>query len=94
MVSHFFRALTECRDPPGEEGEQGLELPEAWGAMEPTDRVMLPSLPAAEYDSTEEKEREIHVLVIQILRLLSPTKLMDGSHRFSCWLFPLNTLEL
>ena len=51
LVSHFFRALTERREPRGEEGEQGLELPEAWGGMEPTEGVMLPSLLATEYDS-------------------------------------------
>lgn len=58
MVSHFLRALTGCRDPPDEECEQGLELPEAWWGTEPTDGGMLPSLPATEYDSAAEGEKE------------------------------------
>lgn len=56
MVSHFLRALTGCRDP-DKECEQGLELPEAWWGMEPTDGGILPSLPATEYDSAAERER-------------------------------------
>lgn len=58
MVSHFLRALTGCRDPPDEECEQGLELPEAWWGTEPTDGGIPPSLPATEYDSAAEREKE------------------------------------
>lgn len=46
-MSHFFKALTGCRDLP----EPGLELPEArWGA-EPSARLMVLSTVATEYDS-------------------------------------------
>lgn len=44
LVSHFFRVLTERREP----GEFGAELPEVWGGREATEVEMLPSLPAAE----------------------------------------------
>ena len=54
LVSHFFRVLTERR----EAGELGAELLEAWGAREATEVEMLPSLPAAEYESGgRERER-------------------------------------
>lgn len=59
MVSHFFRALTGCRDPPDEACEQGLELPEAWWGTEPTVGAILLSLHAAtEYDSAAGRGRE------------------------------------
>lgn len=48
LVSHFFSVLTERREP----GEFGAELPDAWGGKEATDVEILPSLPAAEYEST------------------------------------------
>ncbi len=56
LVSHFFRVLTERREP----GEFGAELPEAWGGREATEVEILPSLPAAEYESvqTERGKRE------------------------------------
>lgn len=47
LVSHFFRVLTERREP----GEFGAELPDAWGGKEATDVEILPSLPAAVYES-------------------------------------------
>ncbi len=53
-----MRALTGCRDPPDEECEQGLELPEAWWGTEPNVGGMLPSLPATEYDSVAERQRK------------------------------------
>lgn len=58
LVSHFLRALTGCRDPPDEENEQGLELPEAWWGTGPTDGVILPVLTATEYDSAAERGRK------------------------------------
>ena len=49
-MSHFLRALTGCRVPPGEGRE--LEEPGAWWAMEPADALELPSpLAAREYGS-------------------------------------------
>lgn len=57
-MSHFFRVLTGCRDPPDEECEQGLELPEAWWGTEPTDGVIMPSPPATEYDSAADSKEE------------------------------------
>lgn len=47
LVSHFFSVLTERREP----GEFGAELPDAWGGKEATDVEILPSLPAAVYES-------------------------------------------
>lgn len=48
--------LTERREP----GEFGAELPEACGGREATEVEILPSLPAAEYESvqTERVKRE------------------------------------
>lgn len=50
FVSHFFRVLTERLEP----GELGAELPDACGGRDTTEVEMLPSLPAAEYESREE----------------------------------------
>lgn len=61
-----MRALTGCRDP-DKECEQGLELPEAWWGMEPTDGGILPSLPATEYDSAAERERRKGIKVQQLI---------------------------
>lgn len=47
LVSHFFSVLTERLDP----GELGAELPDACGGSDTTEVEMLPSLPAAEYES-------------------------------------------
>lgn len=49
FVSHFFNVLTERLDP----GELGAELPDACGGSDTTEVEMLPSLPAAEYESGE-----------------------------------------
>ena len=54
FVSHFFRVLTERLEP----GELGAELPDGCGGSEATEVEMLPSLPAAEYESGENTERE------------------------------------
>lgn len=51
FVSHFFRVLTERLEP----GELGAELPDACGGSDATEVEMLPSLPAAEYESVEKK---------------------------------------
>lgn len=59
FVSHFFRVLTERLEP----GELGAELPDAWGGKDTTEVEMLPSLPAAEYESVEEKTDFIGLLV-------------------------------
>lgn len=48
LASHFLRALTGCRDPPDEECEQRLELPERRRGTEPEDGGMLTSLQATE----------------------------------------------
>lgn len=56
-MSHFFRVLTERLEP----GELGAELPDACGGSDATEVEMLPSLPAAEYESGEKetgRERE------------------------------------
>lgn len=45
--------LTECLEP----GELGAELPDACGGSDATEVEMLPSLPAAEYESGERKRR-------------------------------------
>lgn len=47
FVSHFFRVLTERL----ELGELGAELPDGCGGSDATEVEMLPSLPAAEYES-------------------------------------------
>lgn len=47
FVSHFFKVLTERLEP----GELGAELPDACGGNDATEVEMLPSLPAAEYES-------------------------------------------
>lgn len=47
FVSHFLSVLTERLEP----GELGAELPDAWGGSDATEVEMLPSLPAAEYES-------------------------------------------
>lgn len=46
--------LTERLEP----GELGAELPDACGGSEATEVEMLPSLPAAEYESGERKKKE------------------------------------
>lgn len=46
-MSHFLSVLTERLEP----GELGAELPDAWGGSDATEVEMLPSLPAAEYES-------------------------------------------
>lgn len=51
FVSHFFKVLTERLEP----GELGAELPDACGGSDTTEVEMLPSLPAAEYESRERK---------------------------------------
>lgn len=51
LVSHFFSVLTERLDP----GELGAELPDACGGSDTTEVEMLPSLPAAEYESGDER---------------------------------------
>lgn len=48
-MSHFLRVLTERLEP----GELGAELPDACGGSDATEVEMLPSLPAAEYESEE-----------------------------------------
>lgn len=50
-MSHFFKVLTERLEP----GELGAELPDACGGSDATDVEMLPSLPAAEYESGAER---------------------------------------
>ena len=45
--------LTERLEP----GELGAELPDACGGSDATEVEMLPSLPAAEYESGERKRR-------------------------------------
>jgi len=52
FVSHFFSVLTERLEP----GELGAELPDAWGGRDATEVEMLPSLPAAEYESEEKRQ--------------------------------------
>lgn len=52
-MSHFFKVLTERLEP----GELGAELPDACGGSDTTEVEMLPSLPAAEYESRE-RQRE------------------------------------
>lgn len=52
LVSHFFKVLTECLEP----GELGAELPDGCGGSDTTEVEMLPSLPAAEYESGERKK--------------------------------------
>lgn len=54
LVSHFFRVLTERLEP----GELGAELPDACGGSDATEVEMLPSLPAAEYESGENRQGE------------------------------------
>lgn len=54
LVSHFVRALTERL----ELGELGAELPEGCGGSDATEVEMLPSLPAAEYESAERTRAE------------------------------------
>lgn len=54
FVSHFFRVLTECLEP----GELGAELPDGCGGSDATEVEMLPSLPAAEYESKEKIQRK------------------------------------
>lgn len=49
FVSHFFRVLTDRL----ELGELGAELTDGWGGSDATEVEMLPSLPAAEYESEE-----------------------------------------
>lgn len=44
--------LTERLEP----GELGAELPDACGGSDATEVEMLPSLPAAEYESIEKKQ--------------------------------------
>lgn len=51
-MSHFFRVLTDRLEP----GELGAELPDACGGKDTTEVEMLPSLPAAEYESGERKQ--------------------------------------
>lgn len=57
LASHFLRALTGWRDPPDEECEQGLELPERWRGTEPTAGGTLASLAATDQDSAERAQR-------------------------------------
>lgn len=54
LVSHFFSVLTERLEP----GELGAELPDACGGSDTTEVEMLPSLPAAEYESGDGGEGE------------------------------------
>lgn len=54
FVSHFFKVLTERLEP----GELGAELPDACGGSDTTEVEMLPSLPAAEYESRERKREK------------------------------------
>lgn len=54
FVSHFFKVLTERLEP----GELGAELPDACGGSDATEVEMLPSLPAAEYESGRKSEGE------------------------------------
>lgn len=54
FVSHFFRVLTERLEP----GELGAELPDACGGSDATEVEMLPSLPAAEYESRVKRQGE------------------------------------
>lgn len=54
LVSHFFSVLTERLEP----GELGAELPDACGGSDATEVEMLPSLPAAEYESGDESRGE------------------------------------
>lgn len=54
LVSHFFRVLTDRLEP----GELGAELPEACGGSDATEVEMLPSLPAAEYESGQKIQIE------------------------------------
>lgn len=51
-MSHFFSVLTERLEP----GELGAELPDAGGGSDATEVEMLPSLPAAEYESGEKRQ--------------------------------------
>lgn len=46
--------LTERLEP----GELGAELPDACGGSDATEVEMLPSLPAAEYESEEKAQRD------------------------------------
>lgn len=46
--------LTERLEP----GELGAELPDACGGSDTTEVEMLPSLPAAEYESRERKKEK------------------------------------
>lgn len=52
--------LTERLEP----GELGAELPDACGGSDATEVEMLPSLPAAEYESVEKKQRNREPSVI------------------------------
>lgn len=51
-MSHFFKVLTDRLEP----GELGAELPDACGGRDTTEVEILPSLPAAEYESVERRE--------------------------------------
>lgn len=60
LVSHFFKVLTERLEP----GELGAELADGCGGSDTTEVEMLPSLPAAEYESGKRQEAKLYVASI------------------------------
>lgn len=49
-----------------EPGELGAELPDACGGSEATEVEMLPSLPAAEYESGEKRQRKRETITLSV----------------------------